>query len=129
LYLHKSTTSVLRDCAVAEAMASIKMGGKVRFLGTSVSDVSVLEMAVGEKLLDHFEAIQMPAPIFLDRLDLVNALYEAGKAIVINSPIRKSSKKDPRACYAELLRMSQVSMILTGTRTHLADTVRYANVE
>lgn len=129
LYLHKSAPSVLRDRAVTEAMVLIKKSGKVQFLGASISDESVLELAVGEKLIDSFDAIQIPAPIFLNQLDLINILYEAGKAIVINSPIRKSDKKDPKVCYAELLRMPQVSMILTGTRTHLAETVRYVHVE
>lgn len=127
LYLHKSTSSVLHDKSVIDAMVLMRKQGSVQLLGASISDASVLEAAVREKLLDQFDVIQTPAPILFDRLDLITVLYEAGKAIVINSPIRKSGQKDPMLCYAELLKMSQVSMILTGTRTHLKDTIGYVN--
>lgn len=129
LYLHKTDVSVLRDIAVTEAMLRIRKDGAVRFLGASISDASVLELAVGGDLLCHFDVVQMPASVFLARPDLINALFKDCKAIVLNSPIRKSAKKDPKACYAELLKMPQCSVILTGTRTHLADTTSYADME
>jgi hypothetical protein len=98
-------------------------------LGTSISDAAILKEASEGDLLTPFDVVQMPAPIFWEEFDILQSIHEAGKAIVLNSPIRKSDGNDPKASYSRLLNQPEVSLILTGTRTHLAETVAYTNLE
>lgn len=129
LYIHKTNASVLRDSAVIGERARMKENKDVRFVGASISDEKVLSEAVKSDLLKPFDVIQMPAPLFLGQFDLADALYKNGTAIVLNSPIRKSGMKNPKASYVELLKNPQASVVLTGTRTHLAETVGYITEE
>jgi hypothetical protein len=59
--------------------------------------------------------------------DLLRAekLAEQSKAIVLNSPIRWGKEKAPKDVYSELFRDPKVSIVLTGTRHHLSETVGY----
>ncbi|MFH1829842.1 MAG: aldo/keto reductase [Pseudomonadota bacterium] len=125
LYLHKANTAVLRDATIIREMVKIKETARVQLLGTSISDALILRDATEKDFLTPFDVIQMPASVFMEERGIVQSLCEAGKAIVLNSPIRKLIGSDPKFCYAELLARPEVSMILTGTRTHLKETVGY----
>lgn len=127
LYIHKTDARVLRDDVVVNEMGRLKKEryGGIRLIGASISDEMVLKTAVEEKSFLPFDAFQIPAQLFLKRPDLTNVLSSAGKAIVLNSPIRKSENKDPKACYTDLLNRPDASIILTGTRNHLNETLGY----
>ena len=127
LYLHKTNVEVLRDKQVIEAMKKMKeeKAAGIRFIGASIFDEIVLEAAVKEGLIDDFDAIQMPSPVFIKRPDLIEVIYKRGIAIVINSPIRKGGNRAPGDIFAELLQREEISVILTGTRHHLEETISY----
>lgn len=129
LYLHKTDVAVLRDHSILSEMLCIKNNrvGGVQWIGVSISDEVVLDVSIQEKRLEFFDVIQMPAQLFLKRPDLIQTIFKEGKAIVLNSPVRKSGCQDPKLSYLHLLKNQEVSMILTGTRTHLLETVGYVN--
>jgi quinolinate synthase len=70
--------------------------------------------------------IQMPADLFIKRIDLASRLQAKGIAIVTNSLIR-NIKGNPRNLYQKLLEYNEISVILTGTRNHLDETLEYLN--
>ncbi|MCX5666146.1 MAG: aldo/keto reductase, partial [Candidatus Omnitrophica bacterium] len=127
LYIHGATLEVLSNGEVMEEMRRMKdvHYGGLSLIGASISREDVLEGSVRENLIEGLDVIQMPGSVFLNRPDLVNAIYEKGIAIVINSPIRKGDKRTPGAIYADLLGHRELSVILTGTRHHLRDNIEY----
>ncbi|MBI3614980.1 MAG: aldo/keto reductase [Candidatus Omnitrophica bacterium] len=131
LYIHMvggATADVFRDHPIVDEMVRMKKErhGGIRFLGASISGEEVLEEAVRENLLSPFDVIQMPGPVFLKRPDLVRALRADGKAIVLNSVIRKGDRSiTEKESYFRLLNNPDVSMILTGSRNHYRDNMGY----
>ncbi len=127
LYIHGATLEVLSNGEVMEEMRRMKdvHYGGLSLIGASISREDVLERSVRENLIEGLDVIQMPGSVFLNRPDLVNAIYEKGIAIVINSPIRKGDKRTPGAIYADLLGHRELAVILTGTRHHLRDNIGY----
>jgi aryl-alcohol dehydrogenase-like predicted oxidoreductase/serine/threonine protein phosphatase PrpC len=120
LYIHMAKTSkprtrVLRNLRVREAMLRMKREGYggIRYLGASISDERVLEIAVRDNLLDWLDVIQLPVDIFFKRRDLVEAIHAKGLAIVINSPKRKGAASI-QDTLRELLARKEVSVVLTG---------------
>jgi|GEM_PF-673097 len=127
LYIHKTSLEVLRDKEVIKEMKRMKTTheGGIQAIGASISNEAILEQAIRENLLEGFDAIQMPAPVFLKRPDLVKTLHEKGIALVLNSPVRLAAGKSPKDAYVELLQRPEVSLVLAGTRTHLPETIDY----
>lgn len=121
LYIHGATLEVLRDRSLVGAM----MSSDIPHSGASISKEDVLQAALTEGLLRGFDVVQMPAWLFMQRQDLAEKLAEQGKAIVLNSPIRWGKEKAPKDIYSELFRDPKVSVVLTGTRHHLSETVGY----
>lgn len=131
LLIHGTTVEVLRDANVTSAMQNMKTGGYggIRYVGASISREDVLEQAMARNLLDFADAIQLPADLFLKRPDLTAALNARGKALMLNSIVRNAAKgagKSPKQVFAELLGHEVPSMLLIGTRHHLAETIGYA---
>jgi len=106
-------------------MQKLKQDRKVAYTGASFSNEKTLEEAVKESLISWCDLIQMPAPVFLKRPDLVNKIKEKRAAIVVNSPVRKGADKDIREIYQELIAQEKIAVILTGTRHHLKETLEY----
>ncbi len=131
LYIHMvggATTDVLWDRAVIGEMVRMRKDhvGGIRYIGVSISDPKVLEEAVRNNLLAIFDVIQIPGSVFLNRADLVQALRKDGKAIVLNSVIRKGDRSvSEKEAYFRLLNDPNVSMILTGSRNHYRDNIGY----
>ena len=94
LYIHLgSDADVLRDASVIREMVRMKQEriGGIRYLGVSVSRSKLLEEFVRDELLNEFDVVQMPATLFYKQKELVKKIYAQGKAIVVNSPVRKLS--------------------------------------
>jgi len=127
LYIHQATAQVLTDKAYKSALLKMKQEnyGGIKFLGASISDKNALEEAVNHNLIDWLDAIQIPAWLFNERKDLVQKIYEKGIAIVINSAGRGVKDNDFRSGYLNIAHDPRVSVILVGSRGHLAETVHY----
>lgn len=128
LYIHEVTLEVLRNEDVMKEMARMKEQryGGIKYIGASISNEDVLNTAVKENLIERLDVIQMPISIFLNRPDLIKSIKIKGVAIVINSPIRKGDSRKAEEIYADLLGREEISVILTGTRHHLEETMGYA---
>ncbi|MGE5197220.1 MAG: aldo/keto reductase, partial [Deltaproteobacteria bacterium] len=131
LYIHKTSIEVLSDTddnGVMREMERIKQEGVggIRYIGASISAEPVLDATVNEGLIKSLDAIQMPAQLFLKRPDLIAKIYERGIAIVINSVVR-DNPREPREVYAGLLKNKEISVVLTGTRHHLRETINYVS--
>jgi aryl-alcohol dehydrogenase-like predicted oxidoreductase len=118
---------VLRDTELSEALIALKVRSDgVQLLGTSISHAAALKTAMAEGLLAHLDVVQIPSTMAFDEPELVRQLAVDGKAVVVNSPVRKISKgSTPCEAFEALLAVRGVCMVLTGTRTHLAETLRY----
>eukprot|EP01116_Phalansterium_solitarium_P019837 TRINITY_DN5686_c0_g1_i1.p1 TRINITY_DN5686_c0_g1~~TRINITY_DN5686_c0_g1_i1.p1 ORF type:complete len:283 (-),score=87.98 TRINITY_DN5686_c0_g1_i1:108-956(-) len=100
--------------------------GGLRWLGASISDPKVFVAAYKEGLLDFLDVLQIPMFFPNEVANEIEALFKAGKAIVLNSPIRYTAgKQTPFEAYRQALTQPHVSMVLSGTRTHLAETAAY----
>jgi anaerobic magnesium-protoporphyrin IX monomethyl ester cyclase len=127
LYIHRTSLEVLRNKEVRGEMQRMKDQhyGGLHFIGATISKEDVLETAVMEGLIKGLDVIQMPAVIFLKRPDLIRAIHKEGIAVVVNSPARTGDSRLPNAIYNDLLKHKELSIILTGTRHHLKETMRY----
>lgn len=127
LYIHRASRDVLLDHDVIAEMKQLKKRhfGHIRYIGASFSNERTLEDAVKENLLDWADIIQIPACIFLKRPDLIHMIREKGISIVLNSVVRRGGNLPPRKLYSALLRHNEISVILTGTRHHLTETIGY----
>ena len=133
LYMHgtgerNKVLGALQDGGVIKEMKDMKTSRNIKYLGVSISNADILEVALEKDLLKDFEAVQISIEIYLLRPELVDRLFEQGKAIVVNSPIRKGKKilpdKSEREIYELLLEDYRV-ITLTGTRHHLKETAGY----
>jgi hypothetical protein len=98
----------------------------VELLGTSISHAASLKVAMKEGLLAHLDVVQIPSTMAFAEPEMVLQLAADGKAVVVNSPVRKISKgSSPCEAFTALLAVPGVSIVLTGTRTHLPETIRY----
>lgn len=131
LYIHKTSWEVLQDPAVRKAMLEMKQNryGGIRFLGASISVEGILEEAVKQGAIDWLDVLQLPAPLFEKRQDLMERIHTKGIAIVLNSPIRLAKNQEPRDVFLRLAADPKMSVILTGTRTHLQETIGYFSDE
>ena len=127
LYIHKTSLEVLQDPAVRQAMLQMKQDryGGIRLLGASISAEAILEEAIKQGAIDWLDVLQLPAPLFEKRQDLMEQIHRKGIAIVLNSPIRLAENQEPRDVFLRLAVDPKMSVILTGTRTHLQETVNY----
>jgi len=127
LYIHRTSIEVLKDHEVIDEMKKIKKHhyGHINYIGASFSNEGIWETAVKENLIGWLDAIQMPASVFLKAPDLIDKLPRKDIAIILNSPIRRGNNRPPKNIYADLLQHSEISVILTGTRHHLKETIGY----
>ena len=106
-------------------MERVKQNGQLAYIGASFSNEKTLEDAINESLINWCDVIQMPASVFLKRSDLINIIRMDNTAVVVNSPIRKGENKPPSDIYAALIKQKDISVVLTGTRNHLSETLDY----
>ena len=109
-----------------EAMVALRSSrrGGLSMIGASISRRDSLALAsAGQGAV--FDVVQMPAWLFFERPDDVDALTQSGVAIVVNGPFRTADGLEPRAAYTRLLQAPQAPVILTGTRHHIAETLGY----
>ena len=121
--------TVLADQLLTDYLVSLKQAGDVELLGTSISHSDALQRAMDAGHLDHLDVIQIPAPMVFEHPHIVDSLARMGKAVVVNSPVRKiQAGVSPEAQFAQLLGRQGVTMVLTGTRHHLMSTLGYAGM-
>lgn len=127
LYIHRTSNEVLKNDEVVEEMRKMKNQGygNIHYIGASFSNEDALHAAIKANLINYMDVIQIPAAVFLKRPDLVRVILQKDIGIVLNSPVRKSAKKPPGEIFAELTRYEETSVILTGTRNHLEETIGY----
>ncbi len=131
LYIHSAPMKALRNKRAIASMQKMKAKGQygIRLIGVSISDEKTLEAVFGEAahedLLAPFDVIQIPRKVFFERPEWVSTLQEKGIAIVLNRPIQQAGEQTPEEAYREILARPEFSMVLTGTRTHLTETIDY----
>jgi len=125
LYIHRTNNKVLNDKAVIDEMKKLKKDAKLKLIGASFSNEKTLEEALGKNLISWCNIIQIPAAVFLKRPDLIRKIKQNDTSIVVNSPIRKGENKPTEKIYQELISHPEITVILTGTRNHLKETVSY----
>ncbi|MBF0483331.1 MAG: aldo/keto reductase [Candidatus Omnitrophica bacterium] len=129
-YVHSAPIEVLRDGGFTDAMKKLKAETGIKYIGATVSTSSLaaeenFEKAVNENLYDWADVIQVSAKIFLSRRDLMARLKEKGIAIVVNYPTQIVQEGNYAEIFNKLKNDQEVSVILTGTRNHLSDTIGY----
>lgn len=126
-YIHKASRDVLLNHDVITEMKQLKTRhfGDIRYIGASFSNECALEEAIKENLIGWADVIQVPACIFLKRPDLIHVIREKGINIVLNSVVRRGDNLPPKELYSALLQHDEISVILTGTRHHLTETIGY----
>ncbi len=119
LYVH-GTPGQIVDEEAKKAMMALRTSGKVKLLGVSLShrhpkarDTILLRDWEGV-----FDVVQMPANMFIENREFVQALKARGIAIVLNSAL---------PAHPELLHNSDVSMILNGSRFHFDENASLLN--
>jgi len=72
------------------------------------------------------QIVQVPARICGPDDDLVSRLLALGKKVVINSPVRGFPGQSPSDSVRAAFAIAPEIIVLTGTRTHLPDTIALA---
>ena len=86
---------------------------------------------IEEELLDSFDILQVPAWLLYERRELVRAWKHRRKEnlVIVNSPVRHvrpcSSHNEIEEQYKALFLDELIDVVLTGTRTHIAETIEY----
>jgi len=125
LYIHKANEKTLQNTEVRDKMLSYIKSNKIKFAGASISDADELEIVFNKDLL-WFDFLQTSAAVLWERPELIKDIFNRGIAIIINSPIRKLSEGiTPIEAYLNLANNQNITSILTGTRNHLEETIRY----
>lgn len=125
LYIHKADHHVLSDKEIKDEMNRLKELGKIAFTGASISNAAILNDVMANNVL-WTDFLQTSADVVAARPDLITVAYENGVAVVVNSPVRKLiTPLSPRDAYLTLANNPHVSFVLTGTRTHLDETIGY----
>eukprot|EP00930_Biecheleria_cincta_P008493 TRINITY_DN109959_c0_g1_i1.p1 TRINITY_DN109959_c0_g1~~TRINITY_DN109959_c0_g1_i1.p1 ORF type:complete len:294 (-),score=45.77 TRINITY_DN109959_c0_g1_i1:14-895(-) len=124
----------LRDKDILQELIRLRSSKEsgLTAIGASISNANVLKTAHSEGLLSEFDMLQVPQWMVREEPTLISELHEQGKAIAVNSPVRFFAKHDepPKKsfedCYTELWKIPYVSVVLTGTRYHLPETISYS---
>jgi hypothetical protein len=145
---YSHVTSQLSESEAAKVLANRDLAAMLQgirrssgcLLGCSLSHETLLQEALPARGKDTapwlamLDVMQLPAVLALRRPDLVAGLSELGMDVVINSPVRGMAKLQPevlaraptpRAVIRRLLAMEGVTAVLSGSRTHLKETLRY----
>lgn len=125
----------LTDPSISQYLAALKASGKVGKIGASISAANVLRSSLDQGLLDNLDILQLPARISASEPQLWRDLcqrlqYNGSVTFVLNSPVRGrelSSAEQNFAAAAQHCFQLPRCMLLTGTRTHLPDTVALWN--
>lgn len=125
LYFHKPTAEVLGSKVIRGVMQWWQKTGLLKQVGVSVSNPDLLSQLWGAKLLWP-DWLQISSRIIWNNEPLVKEIAEAGKNIVVNAPVRGMPEgKTAKEAYQELAAKPYVSVVLTGTRYHLLETIGY----
>lgn len=79
-----------------------------------------------QNLLDPMDIIQIPARICGPEHNFVKKLLAQGKLVVINSPVRGFPDQNPTERIRAAFSLAPEVIVLTGTRTHLQETIDIA---
>lgn len=125
LYIHKANAEVLSSNDIQKEMLSLVDNGKIKYTGASISSGSDLESVIKSGHL-WVDFLQTGANVVRARPELIESVFNKGTAVVINAPVRKLPEGvTPKKSYQSLATNPYVSFILTGTRTHLKETLAY----
>lgn len=126
LYIHKikdSTLEVLASDEIRKAMQALQASGQIFLTGASISDTAVLETCLEQKRIWP-DVLQVRSEVFWKREDLLQEAQRQGLQIVLNSPARYCPENiDLNVAYRLLASSLYVSLVLTGTRHHLPETL------
>lgn len=127
LYIHRvENIDVLKSKEIRVEMEKLKKEGKIRFTGASIPSPKVIEEALEKDLL-WFDYLQTGSWNVHDNSALLSKVAAKGIKIVINAPARvKPDKLSVKDSFALIGKKPYVSFVLTGTRNHLDDNIRYA---
>lgn len=125
LYIHKANAEVLSNSDIQREMLSLVDNGKIKYTGASISSESDLESIIKSGHL-WVDFLQTGANVVRNRPELIESVFNKGIAVVVNAPVRKLPEgMTPKKSYQILAANPYVSFILTGTRTHLKETLAY----
>ena len=134
VYLHitsqiseEEAIQVLRTSDLFTEMLQIRFKGKygVRKVGVTISNASLLQSIIAEDLACEFDVLQVPAWLVRQQAGMVLQWKKRrpGNMVVVNSPVRyKETVATPQEAY-KTAAAPFVDVVLTGTRTHLGDTI------
>lgn len=125
LYIHKANAQIMANAMIKGEMRSFVDRGAIKYTGASLSrEADIVDVLENGTLWVDF--IQTSADVVENRPDIISSLFKKGVAVVVNSPFRKRvDKLTPKESYLSFYRNPCVSAMLTGTRTHLRETIGY----
>jgi hypothetical protein len=125
--------NVLRDISLEAELKSVRWRrvSGVKFVGVSISNKGILENALDEGLLRSMDILQVPAWLCRQQPELVERFVKQQSVsgvrkrhVLVNSPVRyRPEGMLPNQALTNIVDMPFVSVVLTGTRNHLADAV------
>eukprot|EP00041_Stephanoeca_diplocostata_P008363 m.124431 g.124431 ORF g.124431 m.124431 type:complete len:262 (+) comp17284_c0_seq1:44-829(+) len=127
----QTARDVLQDSELKQLLLKLRKDEKVKMIGTSLSHKDVILEALEKGWLSDFDVVQLPAFICVEDSGVVEQCVAQGIMVVVNSPIRKMKAlkvnvpDTPQQMYHEVLKIKGISCCLTGTRTHLDETIGY----
>lgn len=115
-------------------LSKMKETGSIALIGCSLSHEKVLEEALANMpaWFQILDVLQLPSSTFLKHPEMIEALASLGKVVIVNSPGRKIDRElhaTHKEAIEALLANQAASVILTGTRTHLAETLGILGTE
>jgi len=115
---------VLENKELQQALQSLQSHVKI---GASISHQVTIENALEKGIIDWFDVIQLPAWIIRKNPNILPQLMDRNIEVVLNSPVRHlSPNQSPSQSYHELLQMKGISIVLSGSRHHLEETLNFA---
>jgi hypothetical protein len=127
LYIHKADSELLSDATLKVAIQNEAKLYGIKYIGASVSDPNSLQESFEHGLLWP-DFIQTSSTTFWQKPDLLKSIFESGKFVVVNSPIRtRPDGMTEVEAFNKIISCPYISMVLTGTRHHLSETIKAFN--
>jgi aryl-alcohol dehydrogenase-like predicted oxidoreductase len=124
LLLHSPPAAVLRDPAVAAALAGFKADGAAEWVGVSCDDIDALRAAIA---LDTLDIVQVPLALYrtAQRDGLVDRLVERGTAIILRGVLSDRGGMTVGEALAAAIALPGVASVLAGVSSaaHLEELV------
>ena len=131
----KQASSFLRNgeyLDILQYWKSIEYGG-LKLIGASISNLEIMKIFVQEGLYMGLDILQIPSWMIIKHGSFFKELKEAGKYIVVNSPVRFNIDNpeldfDVNKCYTDVWGNDNVDVVLTGSRNHYKDVISFSSI-